>query len=98
MDYCDIGYFVHSGMAYANMSAVVERLAAIDESEARAKFAALRRVRNAFIFRRGSSVERPSAPEFILSEACEASRQWRRTGSTAFAPAGGKDVRRCTLG
>ena len=83
VDYCAIGYFVKSPSAMANMSAVVDRLRAVGEGEARAKHAALRRVRDAFVFRRGSSVEAPSAPEYILSEACAAGQQWRTSGSTA---------------
>ena len=97
LDYCETAYFVKASTAASNMSAVLARLDSISASEGQAKLAALRRVRNAFLFRSGS-VQRPSAPHFIISEACAAARQWRASGSAVNREAFSTNVSRCTLG
>jgi hypothetical protein len=96
LDYCDVAFLVPSAVANNNFGRVIERLAAVGLEEAAAKLAALRRVRSAFIFREGSTVARPSAPEYLLSEACAAGQQWRSSGSSLFLPAAA-DLSRCTL-
>ena len=103
LDYCEVAYFVDSRTATTNMKAVLERLAAVSEAEARAKLAALRRVHDAFVFRRASTIDQPSAPHYILSEACAARRRVPVNGSSRFRAGGAFDfantnVRRCALG
>ena len=96
LDYCDVAYLVPAAAAQNNIGAVMRQLSAISAAEAATKLAALRRVRDAFVFRKGSDLAKPSAAEYILSEACAAGRRWLRTGSAAFAPAA-MTVSRCTL-
>ena len=64
----------------ATMPALLEALRAVSPAEAAAKHAALRAVRDAFVFREGASRARPTAPQYILDEACHSARQMRRGG------------------
>lgn len=100
LDYCDVAYLVPSpAVGQGGFGAVLEKLAAVTADEAAAKLAALRRVRDAFVFRRGSTVEAPSAPEYMLGEMChEARRAARGAESDAEEPAAGGDHARCVLG
>ena len=83
LDYCELGYFVNEKVAQRNMDGVLASLARLGETEVVSKRAALRRARNAFVYRRNSSYEQPSAPEYLLETACAYARQpWsRRTWS-----------------
>ena len=98
LDYCEIAYFVSHHAARTNMSRVVEILADVTAEQAEAKFRALRAVRPAFVYRRNSSFERPSAAEFVLSDACHMARRARAqpAGRPAFEVAGGAHGR-CTI-
>ena len=98
LDYCEIAYFVSHHAARTNMSRVVEILADVTAEQAEAKFRALRAVRPAFVYRRNSSFERPSAAEFLLSDACHMARRARAqpAGRPAFEVAGGAHGR-CTI-
>jgi hypothetical protein len=99
LDYCTVGYLVFSSVASHNMSGLMATLERVSEAEAAIKLAALHRVRSAFVFRRGSTVAEPSAPEYILSETCAAARRWQAQGSAAFTPAADEAaLARCTLG
>eukprot|EP00966_Prymnesium_polylepis_P079241 1836472-Prymnesium_polylepis.1 len=64
------------------MLSVVRSLRAVTEQQAMAKWRRLREVRDAFVFRRGSSFERPSAAEHILAGACRAARRFSDAGGT----------------
>ena len=81
-DYCGTSYFVSEYAAKLNFTAILDRLALISEADANEKFAALRRVRDAFVFRRDSSLHQPTAPHFILSEACAAAKRLLNVSST----------------
>ena len=70
LDYCEIAYFVTAHAALSNTSRMLEWLDGVTEEEANTKLAALRSVRPAFVFREGSSPARPSAAEYVFSEAC----------------------------
>lgn len=83
-DYCRTSYFISEYDAKLNFTAALDRLSLISESEAAEKHAALRRVRDAFVFRQGGTVKRPTASHFILGEACAAARR-HRTGRLAVA-------------
>ena len=97
LDYCEIAYFVSHHAARTNMSRVVEILADVTAEQAEAKFRALRAVRPAFVYRRNSSFERPSAAEFLLSDARHMARRARaQPGRPAFEVAGGAHAR-CTI-
>eukprot|EP00966_Prymnesium_polylepis_P129892 3003795-Prymnesium_polylepis.2 len=78
LDYCKIAFLVAANRAVANMSSVLRALDQVTPSKAAAKFAALQRLRSAFVTRMGSSFEAPSAPEFVLADACELGRSYRR--------------------
>ena len=93
LDYCDVAYFVNERVSKSKFGRVLARLEQVSEAEAEGKLAALRRVRDAFVFRAGSSPERPCASEYVLSEVCEVAR---RKGVREEAVAGGTH-RRCTL-
>ena len=60
------------------MPRVLAALEAVSEAEAHEKQAELRALRPAFTFRMDSTVERPAAAEFMLSEACYRAKQWQR--------------------
>ena len=79
-DYCTTSYFISEYIAKLNFSAVLDRLERISETEAARKLAALRRVRDAYVFRHGATVQHPSAAHYILGEACAAARR-QRTGA-----------------
>ena len=91
-DYCATSYFISEYAAKLNFSAVLERLERVSEAEATSKLAALRRVRDAFVFRREATLERPSAPQFLLGEVCAAARG-RRAAVEAKAAAGAAPIR-----
>ena len=102
LDYCTIAVFVTAHAALHNMTRVLDYLDGISEEEGRAKLAALRQVRPAFVHRRASSISRPSAAEYSLSEACFVAKQARRAtmheskSERLNALAGGVHAR-CTL-
>ncbi|KAL1515128.1 hypothetical protein AB1Y20_004190 [Prymnesium parvum] len=103
LDYCRIGYVVGARAAASRMESVLRKLRLVSEAEARDKWEQLRLVREAFVFRRNSSVARPTAAEYILEEACVAARRFRTAGRAADArlpaPRAPRDARlqRCTL-
>lgn len=74
LDYCGAAFFVTEYHATYRMPDVLRELANVDAQTAAKKHAALAHVRDAFVFREGSSVERPSAAEYVLAEMCEAAR------------------------
>jgi len=76
LDYCSVAYVVHEKTARRDAAAVVRALLAVGAAEAEAKLKALARVRDAFVFREGSSQEQPSAAEYILDEACASARRF----------------------
>lgn len=79
LDYCEVAYFVPEANAREAMTSVLDQLATRPDRELRAKRRRLREVRDAFVFREGSSAPgaRPSATEFIFAEACEAAKRMR---------------------
>ena len=77
LDWCEVGYLVNASRATRHMDDVVGALRAVTAAEAAAKYAALREVVDAFVWRPPAlrPLETPSAPDFILAEACAS---WRR--------------------
>jgi hypothetical protein len=88
LDYCRVAYFVTWHAAVHNMSSVLRWLEDVTSEEAEAKMEALRAVRPAFVFRSKSSVERPSAAEYVLSEVCERTRALQRQAQLAAGVGG----------
>ena len=86
--YCAVGFVVHERVASTNLSAVLQRLLQVTEAEAAEKRATLRRLVHAFLVRPGSSVEQPSAAEYVLDEVCHLASQRRRE----LAAVGGSSV------
>ena len=74
LDWCSVAYFVSEYHARRNMRDVLSLLDAKPMAELEAKRARLREVRDAFTFRRDSSMLRPSAAEYILGDVCQAVR------------------------
>lgn len=93
LDYCSIAYLVAESTALTDFASVLERLSRVTSEEAAAKHAALRVVREAFVFRFGSTPEQPTAAEYILDEACALARR-----SSNPMPVAGGDHGKCTLG
>ena len=94
LDYCSIAYFVAEADARRNMREVLRRLSRVSEEEARHKIRALRRVREAFVFRqRRTASSPPDAADYILSEACALASEGRDRFPT---PVGGTHSR-CQL-
>ena len=85
--------------ANTDLASVLRRLETVTAEEAARKHAALREVRDAFVFR-PPSLQSPSAADFILNEACEAARHLGSSGgeATRVAPVEGGDHARCLLG
>ena len=82
LDYCDVSYLIREiDVARHRIEPALRMLRAVTADQARAKLAALRRVRPAFVFRRDSSVDFPSAAHFILNEACHAIRRFATNGA-----------------
>ena len=99
-DYCSTSYFLSEYDAKLNFSAALDRLSRVGEAEAVEKLAALGRVRNAFVFRHGGTLQQPSAPHYILGEACAAARQQRAAAPAGVAiepPRRPPDLQRCLL-
>ena len=78
------------------IAAVLERLAAVSEAEAQAKHAALLRVRDAFVVRAGDPG--PTAPDYVLGEACEAARRSAALDRAVPTVVVGGEHARCHLG
>ena len=101
LDYCAVSYIVSEADARANMRGVLRRLSMVPEEKARQKLDALRRIRDAFVFRANRAAGAPpDAADYILSEACHAAKAWRQGNpqSPAFPTAGGSHSRlRCQL-
>ena len=89
-DYCSTSYFISEYDVKLNFTAALDRLAVIGEAEASNKLAALRRVQDAFVFRHDATLQRPSAPHFILAEACAAASRFRGANTSG---SGGKPVK-----
>ena len=96
LDYCEIALLVTEETAVRSFGVVMQQLTLVDNAEAAAKQAKLRAVQEAFVFRNGSTLTRPSAAEYIFAEACEAAR--RIQGRAAPFSAAGGSHRRCLLG
>lgn len=83
LDWCSLAYIVNASRTW-HMSDVVAKLRAVSAQEAAAKHAALRRVADAFVWRRPARqpLEQPSAADYILADACDS---WRRFRSSVRA-------------
>ena len=82
------------------MAAIVDRLRTVTAGEAAAKHAALARVRDAFVWRAPEPAGRPSAPDHIFAEACDAARRHRAAAAAGVGGAAAEqhlDLRRCML-
>ena len=77
LDYCTIAYLVPSAVAETNLRPILKRLSQVSKEEGERKHEALRAVRDAFVMRRNSSVDAPSAAEFLLGELCDLGRAYR---------------------
>jgi hypothetical protein len=79
LDYCKIAFLTpeHVITSQQRLPAIIRRLESVTLAEAESKFAALRVVRSAFVFRQGSTPSAPSATDYILAEACSLARRMR---------------------
>ena len=87
LDWCKLAYIVSDAKAKTDMAAVLAKLDAVSAQEAAAKRRALLAVRDAFVWRPPAPVgpdggpqqqpERPSAPDYLLGELCDAARSAR---------------------
>lgn len=99
-------YFVDERTARTDFRHALQRLAAVTSEEAAAKHQALRAVRDAFVVRPSRSggsatgaAARPTAPDYVLGEACEAARRTKANGGEpAPIPVAGGDHQGCLLG
>ena len=73
--------------------AALARLEKVTAAEAAAKHAALRQVRDAFVWRDPSDGP-PSAADHILKAACALSRRWRQLGGIAMVEAAANETAR----
>jgi hypothetical protein len=80
LDYCSVAYFVREAQARTRFRRVLAKLERVDEATAAAKLAALALVRDAFVFRPNSSLDDPSAAEYVLNEVCATARRFGRHG------------------
>jgi hypothetical protein len=85
LDYCEIGYVASRSAAEHDMGGLLRWLRAVGRKEWLAKSARLQEVRDAFVFRANSTMERPSAPQVLLHELCHMTRL-RGATPTAGAP------------
>ena len=85
LDYCKVAYLLLEHEVTANVTYALRQLGAVSETEAELKLQALRRVRPAFVFRRGSSAASPSAPEFILGELCAEARRFAAPNASGIS-------------
>ena len=106
LDYCEVSFVVSEWQARRDIGVAIQKLAAMPESVLEAKQRGLRAVRDAFVFRRNSSVGSPSAPEFIIDEVCRAAEEVSRTRSftsgrhsreARWSIAGSERYHRCRL-
>ena len=100
LDYCELGFLVNVSTAVRGMAAIVDRLRTVTAAEAAAKHAALARVRDAFVWRAPEPGGRPSAPDHIFAEACDAARRHRAAAAAGVGGAAAEqhvDLRRCML-
>ena len=81
LDYCDFAYLVRST---GNMHAVLARLENVTAAEAAAKHAALRRVRDFFVWREPD--RGPSAADHVLKGICSLVRQQQSNLSASLLP------------
>eukprot|EP00966_Prymnesium_polylepis_P226698 5244712-Prymnesium_polylepis.1 len=95
LDYCDVAYLLEEHSVVHNVDSIVAQLRAVGAADARRMHRRLRRVRAAFVFRRGSTLKDPSAPQYILNEACHAAHRFA-TKSVGPEVAGGEHAR-CLL-
>lgn len=103
LDYCELAFFAASSVVSdaAARTELLRQLEGISYSEAAAKHDALRRARDAFVSRENSSIEEPTAPEYLAGEMCELSRRYlaaqaaNRTSRVGLRAA--TDFTRCTL-
>lgn len=77
LDYCRVAYVISEQRARTHAAEMVQALLAVTPREAAAKLASLERMRDAFVFRDGSSADSPTAAEHILDEACSMASQLR---------------------
>jgi hypothetical protein len=75
LNYCAIAFLVRRSAATTQLTHVLSRLANVSAEDAAAKTLALRRARDAFVWRTAGGV---SAVDHILSAACTAARNMRR--------------------
>ena len=91
LNYCDVAYLVSDDTARTRFGNVIEDLEQVSEADAAARTSALRRVRNAFVFRAGGPA---SAPQHILAEACALSSSYaaarRQSSSGSTTPPGAR--------
>ena len=112
LDWCSIAYLVSDSTARRGMRSVLAKLDLVSAEEAAQKRAALRAVRDAFVFRaphggpRAGNASRPrdyrpgyapSAVDFILGELCEAARSAKHNGTLTTQPLAGGSYSRCML-
>ena len=75
LPWCDVAYFVSEAYARSSMPEVLTLLEALPQAQVDAKRQRLRELHPAFVFNPKSTLEAPSAAEFILAEACAAAKK-----------------------
>ena len=82
LNYCEFAFLVRTQGAKYGMADVLRRLEAVTAEEAAAKHAALRRVRDAFVWRPPAEGGPPSAAHFLLLAARAKAREARARNFT----------------
>ena len=91
LDYCRVAYLIpERETSRRRLPLLLARLARVTADEVAPKRRALRAVRRAFVFSKGSSPAQPSATDYMLADACSAARVLAR--ETAMGGAGGDGI------
>ena len=81
LDYCQFAFLVRETPSRpADMRTVLARLENVTAAEAAAKHLALRRVRDAFVWRDRSN-HPPSAADYAIRAACQLARRWKHNNA-----------------
>lgn len=99
-------FFVRESDARRRMAALLDKFERLSEADVASKRASLRRVRHAFVVRPNASFDTPTAPHYILGDACALAAAYRWRNRTAAEPQGvdhkrprvsATDVTRCLI-
>ena len=102
-DFCDTAYFVREKDARTRLIALLDKFDSLPEDNHASKRAFLRSVRNAFVVRDTATFSKPTAPDFILGDACalaaaHSRAQWTEaTHKQAWKRVSATDITRCLV-